>query len=220
MKKMSKKSIILLIIIAIIIIAGISVVSTIGFNFDLRFKETKKIELYLEKEFEISDIKSITDEVMPNEEVMIQKIEVYEDSVSIIAKDITEEQKENLINKVNEKYETEISVEDTETTIIPHTRGRDLIKPYIMSFIIATIIILIYMAIRYYKLGMMKIIIKTVCNIVLIQILLFSAIAISRLPIGRLTMPMIVVAYMLTLVGLTTKFEKQLKDKKEEKEEK
>ncbi|MEI3394135.1 MAG: hypothetical protein V8R82_00115 [Clostridia bacterium] len=39
---------------------------------------------------------------------MIQKVEVFEDSVSITAKDITDEQKQSIIDKVNEKYETEL----------------------------------------------------------------------------------------------------------------
>ena len=112
------------------------------------------------KEFEISDIKQITNEVMPNQPVIIQKVEVYEDTVSIISKDITDEQKSNLINKINEKYGTELSADSTQILTVPHTRGRDIIKPYIAPFLIATIIILIYMAIRYYKLG----IINTILN--------------------------------------------------------
>ena len=61
MKKMTKKQKILIAIIALIIIAGIIITATIGLNFDLRYQESKKVELYLEKDFEISDIKAITD---------------------------------------------------------------------------------------------------------------------------------------------------------------
>ena len=93
MKNITKKQKIIFIILAVIIIAGIAVISTIGFNLELKMQETKKIELYIQKDFEISDIKNIVKEVIPDESIIIQKVEVFEDSVSITAKDITDEQK-------------------------------------------------------------------------------------------------------------------------------
>ena len=216
MKEITRKQKIAMIILAIIIIAGLAITFTLGFNFDLRMQGTKKIELYLENNFEIADIKNITNEVFPNQEVMIQKVEVYEDSVRITAKEITEEQKQNLINKINEKYGTELTADSTEIVTIPHTRGRDLLKPYVMTFSIATIIILAYMMIRYRKLGVIKTLLKVVFIFVMAQATLFSVIAITRIPIGRLTMPMVIIVYLFTLLGIATKLEKQLASKKEE----
>ena len=97
-KKMTKKSKIIITIITLIIIAGIIVTLTVGLNFDLSYKDSNRIELYLQKDFNVSDIKQITDEVLQGEEVIIQKVEVYEDTVSIRAKEITDEQKQNLVN--------------------------------------------------------------------------------------------------------------------------
>ena len=65
MKNMSKKTKILSIIILLIIIAGVIVIVAKGFNFDLRYEKSQRVELYLEQEFEINDIKAITNEVMP-----------------------------------------------------------------------------------------------------------------------------------------------------------
>lgn len=220
MKKMTKKQKILSIIIAVIVIAGAIVTGVIGLNYDLRYQETKNIELYIAKDFEISDIKAITDEVMGKSPVIIQKVEVYEDSVSITAKEITDEQKQSIIDKINEKYQTELSADSTQIQTIPHTRGRDIVKPYITPFIISTVIILVYMAIRYRKLGVLKTLLKTIATSVIAQAVLLSIIAITRIPVGRLTIPMIVTVYMLTLVGLTTNFEKKLEIKKEEENKK
>lgn len=219
MKEINKNQKIIMLIIAIIIIAGIIVTFTLGFKFDLNLQEAKKVDLYLENNFEISDIKNITNEVFPNQEVIIQKVEVYEDSVRIIAKDITEEQKQNLIDKVNEKYNTEISKDSTEIVTIPSTRGRDLLKPYILPFAIATVIILCYMAIRYRALGIMKTLGKVIAILILSQALLFSIIAIVRIPIGILTIPMVIVVYLATFTAITNNLEKQLKSKKEENNE-
>ncbi len=218
MKSISKKAKIIALIVAIIIIAGVVVTLTIGFNFDLRYQEAKEIQLYIEKEFNISDIKQITNEVLGNQSVIIRKVEVYEDSVNIIAKEITDEQKTNIINKVNEKYGTQLSADTTQVTTVTRTRGRDIIKPYIFPLIIATVIILVYMAIRYYKLGILKTLVKTFITLVLAQAILWSLMAIVRLPIGRLTIPLMLVIYVLSLLGLTSNFEKKLLEKKKEEE--
>ena len=142
MKKINTKTKIVAFLIAIIIIVGMIITFTIGLNFDLRYQKAQSIQLYLEKDFETSDIKQITNEILSNQPVIIQKVEVYEDTVNIIAREITEEQKNNIINKVNEKYELELSADDIEITNLPHTRGRDIVRPYVIPFIIATVIIL------------------------------------------------------------------------------
>lgn len=215
---MSKKTKILIWLIAIVIVVGMIVTLTVGLNFDLRYQEAKQIQLYLEKDFEIADIKQITDETLPNQKVMIQKIEVYEDSVSILTTDITEEQKANIINKINEKYGTELSADSIQIVTIPHTRGRDIIKPYIMPFVIATIIILVYMMIKYYKLGIIETILKFIALLVIAQAILLSVTAIIRIPIGRATIPMVLLVYILSLEGATTYFEKKLSEKKKDEE--
>ena len=185
-----------------------------GFNFDLKYQDTQRVELYLKKEFKISDIRQITDEVFENQKVMIQKVEVFEDSVSITTTSISDEQKSNLITKINEKYGTELTAEDTTVEDIGHTRGRDIIKPYIIPFVVAVIIVLIYLGIRYHKLSIAKVIAKSIGIMALAQILLFSVMAITRIPIGRLTIPMVILVYLLTLFGITNKFEKDLSKKK------
>ena len=62
----------------------------------------------------------------------------------------------------------------------------------------------------------MKIILKTIGMNIVTQVTLISLIAITRIPFGRLTIPMVLAVYLLTMVGLTAKFEKNLLNKKEE----
>ena len=214
MKQFIKSKQLKIILIALVIIAGIVMIAVKGFNFDLKYQDTQRVELYLRTEFNISDIKQITDEVFGNQKVMIQKVEVFEDSVSITTTSISEEQKSNLITKINEKYGTELTAEDTTVEDIGHTRGRDIIRPYIIPFVIAIIIVLVYLGIRYYKLNIAKVIVKSIGIMALAQILLFSVIAITRIPIGRLTIPMVILVYILNLFGITNKFEKDLAKKK------
>lgn len=222
MEKIKKnKKIIIGILIAIILIAGIAITLTIGLNFDLNYQETKQIQLNLGTEFDKNDIKGITDEVFSGQKVMIQTVEVFKDAVSIRTTDITDEQKQSLIDKINEKYESaEIEADSVEIETIPHTRGRDIVKPYIAPFALATFIILVYMAFRYKKIGSTKTILKTLGMVILMQAILLSIIAIARIPIGRVTIPLVLGVYLLTLIGLTTSFEKQLKTKVSEEEKK
>lgn len=216
MKQLIKSKQLKIVLIVLIIIAGIAMIAVKGFNFDLKYQDTQRVELYLETEFNISDIKQITNEVFGNQRVMIQKVEVFEDSVSITTTSISDEQKNNLITKVNEKYGTELKAEDIQIEDIAHTRGRDIIKPYIIPFAIAVIATLVYIGIRYYKLNTVKVVLKSIGILLLSQVLLFSIIAITRIPIGRLTIPMVILVYLLTLFGMTSRYEKNLANRKKE----
>ena len=195
----------------LIIVIGIIMIFVKGFNFDLRYQDAKRVEFNLKQEFDSSEMKALAEEAL-GQKVIVQKVEVYEDAVSILTKDISDEQKESLVAKVNEKYGTEITTDETEVITVPHTRLRDWVKPYVLPFAIATIVILVYIAIRYFKLNSLKAIGKTIWVVVLAQALLFSVIAITRIPIGRLTIPMVLTVYMLSLAYCTTKFEKELTD--------
>lgn len=202
-----KNTIILTVLIAIILIVGAIVIATKGLAFELKYQDSQKVELNIGKEFKTEDVKQITNEVFDNQPVKIQAIEVYKDAISITTTEISEEQKTNLVNKINEKYETELKSEDITIESIPHTRGRDIIKPYITPFIIITIIILVYLMIRYYKLNSLKVLIESVGIIALSQMVLLGIMAITRMPIGEFTIPMVLLVYMISTYICTAKFE-------------
>lgn len=216
MKQLAKNKKIMVIIIAIILIAGVAMTLIKGLKFDLKYEQAQRVELYLEKEVNDEEFKQITDEVFGSQEVIIQKVEIYKDTVVITSKEITEEQKNNLITKINEKYGLEIKSEETQIKNIPHTRGRDIIKPYIAPFAISVAIVLAYMAIRYHKLSVSKVLVQTITILLLSQALLLSFIAIARIPVGNITIPLVFAVYMLSLMGITSNFEKQLAKKVEE----
>ena len=216
MKQLITKNKILGLLAIIIIIAGAIVVGIKGFNFDLNNDTTQTVELYIENEFDVSDIKNITNDVFGSNKVLIQKVEVYEDSVQITAKEITDEQKNNLVQKINEKYNLELKAEDITIKDVPHINLKEIVKPYILPLIVATIIILIYIGIRYHKLGVLKSILKTGGIAVIAQLVLFSLIAITRFPVGRYTLPLVLFVYLISMIGITSHLEKKLKEKKEE----
>lgn len=186
---------------------------TKGLAFELKYQDGKKVEMNLGKEFKEKDIKEITNEVFADQPVIIQAIEVYKDAVSITTTEITEEQKAELVTKINEKYEIELNSEDITIEEIAHTRGRDIIKPYIIPFVIVTIIILAYLVIRYNQLNSLEVLTQSIGIIVLAQLVLLGIMAITRMPIGKLTIPTVLLVYMLSTYTCTTKLDRDLKNK-------
>lgn len=204
----------ILVIALVVIIAGAIMVGIKGFKFDLHEQGGQRIELNLGKEFNNEDIKLICKDVFEGQDVLVQKVEIYEDSVSILTKEITEEQRSNLISKINEKYELDMKTENTEIVTVPHTRLRDMVKPYVMPVIIATVVILAYMMVRYNKLNSLLVLTRTIGTFVLTECLLFGVIGLVRIPVGRFTIPMTLTVYALTWIWVTSVFEKELEEKK------
>lgn len=201
---------ILAILIAIILVLGAVVIFTKGLAFELRYQNSKKVEINLGKTFEEKEIKEITKEVFENQPVRIQAIEVYKDAVSITTTEITEEQKTDLVTKLNEKYEIELKAEDITIEEVAHIRGRDIIKPYLIPFTIVTVIVLVCLVIRYNKLNVLEVLIQTIGIIVLAQLVLLGIMAITRMPIGIFTIPTVLLVYMLSTYICTTKFDEDL----------
>ena len=101
MKQKSTK--ILVILIALILIVGAIMIGVKGLAFELKYQNGKQVEIDLGKEFDIKDMQSITNEVFGKQAVLIEQIEVYKDAANIITTDITEEQKADLVTKINEQ---------------------------------------------------------------------------------------------------------------------
>ena len=73
----------------VIILIGIIVVSIWGFNVEYSYKNNSSIFIEIGKDFNINDIKAITNEVFPKEKVEIQKTGSYSDNVVIKVNNVT-----------------------------------------------------------------------------------------------------------------------------------
>ena len=202
-------------VLAIIILIGIILVATLGFNVNIAYKGYNLVDINIGKDFNISDIKSITDEVFNKGYVEIQKTGAYSDGVAIKVYEINDDQVNLLNTKINEKFGIENTIDDIEVNYIPRNRLRDIIKPYAIPLATATILILIYMCIRFRKLGVSKIIYQLVSLVIMAELLYGSVIAITRYPINRLVMPVAVIIYISVITVLTRNFEKQISEEKE-----
>lgn len=209
-----------------IIIAGIVVIATVGLKADIIYSKNVEIDVYIGKAFEKNDIKDIAKSVFGENRVIIQEIELFEDMVSIKIPDTLSEDElnskvEELNNKINEKYSIENSVEDIEITHNPKIKLSSIIMPYVYSIAISMVIILIFVAIRYKKIGIVKTIITYILSILATELTLLGIIAITRFPINRMVIPigLLVLVVVLTILGFLnekklSQFELEAKNKK------
>lgn len=204
---MKNRNLILYIIICLIIIAGVAVWEAKGFRTEMQFMPRKEIELTNYTGIEISDIESIASEVLGDTKFMVQRVETFGNAVVIVAKDITEEQRNNIVSKFNEKYGTELKAENIEIVSIPFTRIKDVIKKFIAPGIATLILILVYFIIRFKKIGWKQVALKTILAPIVAELLLFSVISITRMPFSRLAVSLGVGLYISIIIALTVIFE-------------
>lgn len=209
-------------VLAVIIVIGIIVIATVGFNVDVIYSNHREIKVYVGKDYNIDEVKQIVNEVMPEEKVVINKVEKFNDSFIVKVNKISDEQLESLKQKISEKYE--ISEENRDNMItdsyIGSFRIRDLIRPYAQPIIISTVVILVYMGVRYKKLGIAKVIMQEIIVLVMAMALLLSVIAITRCPVNRAFIPAGLTVYVLTIITTNLQFTKQLENLKSKEEKK
>lgn len=201
------KKIIISAIIALIILAGIVVVNIFGFYKELRYEESQRIDIYVEQAVDQAKIKDIANEVLGMHN-MVQTVEVYEDMVTIRARSISEEQKNEIVNKVKENYEFEQTADKTDINTVPATRIRDMYKRYVLPFVISGVLVVAYMTIRYYKKGLLKVLANSILIPVVAELLLLSLMAIVRIPIGRFTPALVIFVYVASVWYAMEKIEK------------
>ena len=188
-----------------LIIAGIVVISTVGFNVGLKYSEHKEISININKEFNVSDIRNITKEVFGNKPMIIQQVELYKDMVQISVKEASEEQVSSLNDKINEKYGLENAISDVKVVDIPNVRLRNVIKPYILPVSIVSVLTIIFAMIVYRKLGVWKVLYDTAMAIVAPQAILSSLYAVTRIPINRIATIVAISVFALSITMIILK---------------
>ena len=206
---MKNKNLIIYIVICLIIIAGVAVWEVKGFRTELQYAPRKQIQLSNHAGFEISEIESIASEVLGDTEFIVQPVETFGNSASIVARDITEEQRDEIVEKFKDKYDAELEKDDVEIVSIPFTRIKDVIKHFIVPGIATLVIVATYFAIRFKKLGLRKVLLKTILAPVVAEILMFSLISIARIPFSRLAVAIGIGLYGIVIISLTVMFENQ-----------
>lgn len=187
----------------IVIILGIIVVATKGFEKSLDYAKVNRIELYLENGYNKEEITQIAKDTFGEKKFQIYDVDKFNQVVAIdLRESYSEEEIEVLKTSVAEK----LSIDSEDITIyeinVPTVIIRDIVKPYLQPMIITTVLIVIYIILRNIKSveNIMNKTIKMLSAILLTEGVYFSLIAILGLPINKLTMPIAIVIYLLSIV--------------------
>ena len=207
MKKKNIK-IIAIAIMSLVILAGIVVVGIFGFNKELRYGQGQVTNVYVEQMVDVTNIKKLVNECLAGKTNMVQTVEIYQDYVTIKAKEITEEQKNNIVNKLKENYEFSQTAEDTTIENVAATKYIDIYKKYIVPFAVSGVIVLAYIVIRYHKKGILKVLGRTIIIPVFGELFLLSVIAITRIPVGRYTPVLVIAMYIASIMMVIRENEK------------
>lgn len=206
---MKKK--IISIIIAIIILAGITTLIIFGFNKDLNYKDSTLLEIYIENEFSKSDILNIAKESFTGSEIKLLDIELVGNIVGVQLNKYEQEQLDNFITKLNEKYEIEYTLENINIIEMPAKNILNQIENYILPIGISIFLIITYNLIIYRKLGIFKVLLNTIVIILLSQIIYVSLIIITRMQINDFTIPIGMLILIFTILSQEIFYNKKIK---------
>ena len=211
---MDKKQILKYIAIAVaFIIICILIIVFNKFQFNVNYSKNVRLEVNLEEAFEIGEIINITNEVYKDEIAIVRSAGDFGETLAITVKNSTDEQNENLINKINEKFEKNFTVDDLKIYYNSNVKGTDIVIPYIVPGIIAGILILAFFAIKYKKLGVVKIL-ASVLGTVIATVLLYMALtSIFNMEVNEVTVASGVAIEIFCLMYMAVTYEKTLKEK-------
>ena len=204
-------------IMAVIIIIGAIVCYRKGFNVDLQYSSKQKMIISNNTVFDKTKVEEIAKEILKNRKVKVQEIGRFSNAVEIVSTQITEEEKSEIVNKINEQLGFNISNDNIAIQSIPNTRIRDVLKPYIIP---GAIITFIYFTIAYHKIGLKYVLLKSIIMPIAVELLYYAIIAITRIPFGIVTNAIAIGIYVGSIKCIGTLFhqKKELILKKEQKE--
>ena len=214
---MSKK--ILYGIIAIIIVAGIVMFFVNGFNVGSIYGSYTKMGFYNENGVNKDEVAQIVSEVFDGQTATMQDVEYFGEMVLITLPTVKDEQIDNFLAKVNEKYALEYDREDLDILTMPSLTFKEVVSPYIVPVVISIVLCAVYIGIRYYALNTWKMILKTILAVILVQAVLVSVYLILNLPLDISIVPAVLIALGVAFLYVTNDNNRLLDAKKAEVQE-
>lgn len=202
---MSKKGKIISIILIIIFIIAIVLTGIRGLNVDLNYAEGVSVLFDINDQFNTKDIENIAREVWPDGQIIVQKVEVYDETALIKVSSVNDEQLQSLADKINEKYGLELQISDLTVQYNSNVQIRDIVAPYVVPMLIATALIVVYYSIRFRG---VREILDLLIKLIFAEGILYSIYAITRLPIDVLTMPIGMIIFAGVTIYITLKHER------------
>ncbi len=196
----------------LLILAGIIVVALKGFNVSLLFGKHEEIQIKLETDVNLDKVQEACRETFGDKKFVAKMLEIFGDSAQINVESITDEEKNTLIQKLNEKFGTEKKVDDLVVRSVSNKRIRDIVKPYVVPMIILYAVVFVYMAIRFRKTRATKLIVDSVLKTALLEAVLISVVAIARIKVDEFLISVLVLIAIVFLCYRVYLGEKDLEE--------
>ena len=200
MKLDNNKNKLILLGIALLIIAGVVVVLLKGLNVPLTTQKHDQVSIVVAKEITLDEAEKICNEVFDNRKHEVKIIEIFNDTYSVEALSISDEEKNELVAKTNETFQTEIDANTVAVKSVDKVRLRDMFTPYFVPLAISVACIYIYIGFRFKDYSFGKILLYLSCNIIITEAIVLSLIAITRIPVNRVTFFIMVAIAVLEII--------------------
>lgn len=210
---------VLYIVLVMLVLIGVIVYKNKGFNLDLTYADRQELIISFQKEIDESKIKDIAKSVLEGKEVRIQNVGRFRTSIQIISTNISDEEKQKIIEEINKEYEIELSDDDINFISVSHSKLTDILKPYIKPAVATILVVLIYSILIYNKIGIVKVALKITVLPIIIELSYYALIVITRLPFGKITNAIALGIYIMSIFGLTIMFQNEKESLNKEQKE-
>jgi len=201
---------VLAVFLVVILILGIFCIVKQGFNYGIEYKEVTELKFMLGQVIDMEEVNAIVNKAFGDKEVKVQKIDYFNDSVNISVVNPTDNEIQTLIDKFNTRYGQNNDMNSLNMIKVAHTPFIDIVKPYIFPTILVVALVAIYMGIRFKNQGVLKVILKPILALVIVEAIFFVAYSILQIPITIWTMPIALGIVIVTLTLYAYKFEKNV----------
>ena len=177
-----------------------------------KYNINQKILVSIGDDYTVEDVQAIANEVFSSTDTKVEKSEDDEKYASIDAKLVTEEDIENLNNKINEKYSLSNEADSISATNmifkedIPRVRLIDMAKQYMLYTVVATVIVLIYFGVRYKKVGLARVVSEPVALLLWTELLYLAVVAITRISVNKFVIIGAFSIYLIVITYLNSKY--------------
>ena len=203
MKYIFNKNKVILIILTVLIVVGVLTMFVAGFEKASEYQAGTRMEVYIPQGYEKQDIIDIANESFNGKQIAFEEVEKLNQVAGIKIKEYSQEELETFKTKISEKYNIEEKELEIYEIVIPTTRIRSAVEPYVLPIVLTTVLSLIYILFRNLKSeNKWKIILKVVSTLAIVLGVYFSLILIIQLPFADYTMPLALVIYIITLIIL------------------
>lgn len=133
----------------IIIISGITYGLITGYTFDIDFKGGTTIKAELKEEYDNNEVSDLVSDITKSS-VLVQKTTSGDNSVSITTEAIDQETSDKVIEALKQKY---VNMDEPSVRNVQPSYGKELLNSALLALILAIIIMLLYIFVRFKTLG-------------------------------------------------------------------